>query len=138
MPNLPIAFWTFRLMIGAGMLAAAVAGYYLWRTRRGAVAPRWLTRWLPLIPVLPAAANTFGWIFTETARQPWIAFGISKVADGISPGLTAPEVLASLIGFTLVYGVVAVVWFRLVLHISRQPLAPPVFDTSEISPALVY
>jgi cytochrome bd ubiquinol oxidase subunit I len=138
-PNLPIAFWTFRLMIGAGMLAAAVAGYYLWRTRHGAVAPRWLTRWLPLIPVLPAAANTFGWIFTETARQPWIAFGISKVADGISPGLTAPEVLASLIGFTVVYGVVAVVWFRLVRHLSRQPLAPvPVSDISETSPAPVY
>jgi cytochrome d ubiquinol oxidase subunit I len=132
-PMIPVAFWTFRLMIGAGMLAAAIAAYYLWRTRRAGEAPRWLTRWLPLIPVLPAAANTLGWIFTETARQPWIAFGISKVADGISPGLTSSEVLTSLIGFAAVYGILAVVWFRLVLHLSRQPLAEPAV-TAEATP----
>jgi cytochrome bd ubiquinol oxidase subunit I len=88
--------------------------------------------------VLPAAANTLGWIFTETARQPWIAFGISTVADGISPGLTSGEVLASLIGFTVVYGVLAVAWFRLVRHVSRQPLHPaePAEPTRE--PAPVY
>jgi cytochrome d ubiquinol oxidase subunit I len=124
-PMIPVAFWTFRLMIGAGMLAAAVAAFYLWRTRKMRDAPRWLTRWLPLIPLLPAAANTLGWIFTETARQPWIAFGLTKVSDGISPGLTSAEVIASLIGFTVVYGVVAVVWLRLIRHLARQPLAPP-------------
>ena len=136
-PMIPVAFWTFRLMIGAGMLAAAIAALYLWRTRKGRRAPRWLTRWLPLIPVLPAAANTLGWVFTETARQPWIAFGIAKVADDISPGLTSAEVLASLTGFTVVYGVLAVVWFRLIRHLARQPLrsAPATADRSpELAP----
>jgi cytochrome d ubiquinol oxidase subunit I len=137
-PMIPVAFWSFRLMIGIGMLAAVVAAFYLWRTRKGLAAPRWLTRWLPLIPLLPAAANTFGWIFTETARQPWIAFGISTVADGISPGLTSAEVLASLIGFAVVYGVLAVVWFRLVRHLSKQPLAPPATPADRPEPAPVY
>jgi cytochrome d ubiquinol oxidase subunit I len=134
-PMIPVAFWTFRLMIGAGMLAAAVGALYLWRTRKNRDAPRWLTRWLPLIPLLPAAANTLGWIFTETARQPWIAFGLTKVSDGISPGLTSAEVIASLTGFALIYGVVAVVWFRLIRHLSRQPLAPPA-DLPDKSPEL--
>ncbi|MCM4079600.1 cytochrome ubiquinol oxidase subunit I [Paractinoplanes hotanensis] len=137
-PMIPVAFWTFRLMIGIGMLAAAVAAYYLWRTRKGRNAPRRLTRWLPLIPLLPAAANTFGWIFTETARQPWIAFGISKVADGISPGLTSSEVITSLAGFTVVYGVIAVVWLRLVRHLARQPLAPAAAAADKPEPAPVY
>ena len=88
-------------------------------------AHRLLVRFLPLIPILPAAANTFGWIFTETARQPWLAFGISRVADGISPGLTTGEVLASLLAFAAVYGLLAVVWLRLVLHLTRQPLTEP-------------
>ncbi|MGA5302641.1 cytochrome ubiquinol oxidase subunit I [Nucisporomicrobium flavum] len=123
-PMVPVAFWTFRLMIGIGMLAAAVAAYYLWSTRKGRTTHPLVLRFLPLIPILPAAANTFGWIFTETARQPWLAFGISRVADGISPGLTRGEVLASLIGFAVVYGILAVVWLRLVRHLSRQPLAP--------------
>lgn len=134
-PMIPVAFWTFRLMIGAGMLAAAVGALYLWRTRKNRDAPRWLTRWLPLIPLLPAAANTLGWIFTETARQPWIAFGLTKVADGISPGLTSAEVIASLIGFAVIYGVVAVVWFRLIRHLARQPLTPKP-DLSGKSPEL--
>ncbi|WP_250037481.1 cytochrome ubiquinol oxidase subunit I [Paractinoplanes maris] len=137
-PMIPVAFWTFRLMIGIGMLAALLGALYLWRTRKGREAPRWLTRWLPLIPLLPTAANSFGWIFTETARQPWIAFGISKVADGISPGLTSSEVIASLAGFTLVYGVVAVVWLRLVRHLARQPLAPAPVAADRPEPAPVY
>ena len=125
---IPVAFWTFRLMIGVGMLAAGVAAVLPLDAPAAAARrrppPACSAALLPLIPLLPAAANTFGWIFTETARQPWLAFGISKVADGISPGLTRAEVLASLVGFTVVYGVLAVVWFRLVRHLSRQPLAP--------------
>jgi cytochrome d ubiquinol oxidase subunit I len=123
-PMIPVAFWSFRLMIGAGMLAALVAAAYLWSSRRGRTPHPLLLRFLPLIPLLPAAANTLGWIFTETARQPWIAFGISTVADGISPGLTSTEVLASLLGFAIVYGILAVVWLRLVRHLARQPLVP--------------
>jgi cytochrome d ubiquinol oxidase subunit I len=135
---IPVAFWSFRLMIGIGMLAAAIALLYLWTTRRDRAPHRLLVRWLPLIPLLPAAANTFGWIFTETARQPWLAFGISKVADGISPGLTRAEVITSLIGFTLVYGVLAVVWVRLVRHLSRQPLAPEPERSPAAEPVPVY
>jgi cytochrome d ubiquinol oxidase subunit I len=137
-PMIPVAFWSFRLMIGIGMLAALTALLYLWFTRAGRTAPRLLTRWLPLIPLLPTAANTFGWIFTETARQPWLAFGISTVAEGISPGLTRGEVIASLAGFTVVYGVLAVVWLRLVRHLARQPLAPAEPAGRDAEPASVY
>jgi cytochrome d ubiquinol oxidase subunit I len=137
-PMIPVAFWSFRLMIGLGVLAAAVAAVYLWRTRRNREAPAWLLRRLPLIPLLPTAANTLGWIFTETARQPWIAFGISTVDEGISPTLTSAEVIASLAGFTVVYGILAVVWFRLVRHLSRQPLAPADAAQDEPESAPVY
>ncbi|MEV6633248.1 cytochrome ubiquinol oxidase subunit I [Actinoplanes sp. NPDC051470] len=137
-PMIPVAFWSFRLMIGVGMLAAAVAALYLFLGRRGRTPHRWLLRWLPLIPLLPTAANAIGWIFTETARQPWLAFGLTTVAEGISPGLTRAEVIASLAGFTLVYGVLAVVWLRLVRHVCRDdsssssssPAQPLVSSTS--------
>jgi cytochrome d ubiquinol oxidase subunit I len=137
-PMIPVAFWTFRLMIGAGMLAALVALLFLYHTRKGRAPHRLYLRFLPLIPLLPAAANTSGWIFTETARQPWIAFGISKTADGISPGLTSAEVLASLLGFALVYGVIAVVWLRLVRHLARQPLTPAPATSPAPEPVPVY
>jgi cytochrome d ubiquinol oxidase subunit I len=137
-PMIPVAFWTFRLMIGAGMLAALVAAVYLWTTRGGRTPHPLLVRFLPLIPILPAAANTLGWIFTETARQPWIAFGISKVADGLSPGLTSGEVLASLSGFAVVYGILAVVWLRLVRHLAQQPLTPEAAEPAAAELANVY
>ena len=132
-PWIPVAYWTFRLMIGFGVLATVVAAWVLWRTRRGRdlepdgrgwypFADRWLTRLLPVIPALPAAAATVGWLFTETARQPWLVFGLFRTADGVSPTLTPTELVASLAGFALVYGVLAVVWVRLVLHVSRGDL----------------
>ncbi|WP_442875151.1 cytochrome ubiquinol oxidase subunit I [Actinoplanes sp. NBC_00393] len=149
-PMIPVAFWTFRLMMGAGILAMILAAFHLWSTsslrltrlprvlRPGQGTPRWLRRFVLIAPILPAAANTFGWIFTETARQPWLAFGISKVSDGISPGLTSAEVIASLAGFTLVYGLLAVAWCRLVVHLSREPLVPvegPAPSSAEPAPA---
>jgi cytochrome d ubiquinol oxidase subunit I len=132
-PWIPVAYWTFRLMIGFGVLATGVAAWVLWRTRRGRdleptgrgwfpLADRWLVRFLPVIPALPAAAATIGWLFTETARQPWLVFGLFRTTDGVSPTLTPAELLASLAGFALVYGVLAVVWVRLVLHVSRAEL----------------
>ena len=138
-PMVPVAFWTFRAMIGAGLLATGLALAYLWFTRRGRTLdlsrplPRWLLRAIPLIPLLPTAANSLGWIFTETARQPWIAFGISKVADGISPGLTRGEVIVSLLAFSALYGLLAVLWLRLVLHLAHEPLTPPETTDSSTS-----
>src|SRR5699024_6319161 len=145
-PWVPVAYWSFRLMIGAGVVAALIGIVVLWLTRKGRPMPTAgrlgpVALWtLPVVPLLPMAANTFGWIFTETARQPWLAFGLYFTVDGVSPGLTRAEVLASLIGFGLLYGILAVIWTRLVLHLSRQDLtpdpdAPQPLEESDDSPA---
>ncbi|MPV38672.1 cytochrome ubiquinol oxidase subunit I [Georgenia subflava] len=130
-PWIPVAYWTFRLMIGFGMLATAIALVVLLKTRRqreldsSSSLGRWTLRLLPLVPVMPMAANTLGWIFTETARQPWLVFGLFRTEDGVSPGLTSTEALLSLTGFTAVYAVLAVVWVRLVGHLARLDLSAP-------------
>ena len=144
-PVIPLAYWSFRAMITIGMLAAVVAVVYLWVTRKGLdpreprasalpfmsqrLFPRPLVqlclRCMPALPLVPAAAGTAGWVFTETARQPWLAFGLTLTRDGVSPGLTAGEAWLSLAAFTAVYGVLAVVWLRLVKHVVAQDLADP-------------
>ncbi|MEO5901360.1 MAG: cytochrome ubiquinol oxidase subunit I [Ilumatobacteraceae bacterium] len=115
-PNIPLTYWSFRLMMGIGMLAAIAAAWALWLFRRGRMPRgRWWRRAAMVLPLTPLLGNSFGWIFTEMGRQPWIVFGLMPTSAGVSPGVGVAEVLISLIGFTLVYGFLAVVEVRLLL-----------------------
>ena len=115
-PNIPISYWTFRLMITAGGVAMAAAAWMLWATRKGRTPQsKWLLRSAFVLPFLPLVANSFGWIFTEMGRQPWAVFGLMSTSDGVSPGTTAGEVLTSLTVFTILYAVLAVIEMRLML-----------------------
>jgi cytochrome d ubiquinol oxidase subunit I len=128
-PVIPVTYWTFRLMIGVGMLAAVGALWTLWAGRSGRVPTgRWLARAALVLPLLPLLANSFGWIFTEMGRQPWIVFGQLRTAAGVSPSVSAGEALTSLTVLTLLYGALAVVEVRLLLRAARAGLpdvSPP-------------
>ncbi|HZE39414.1 MAG TPA: cytochrome ubiquinol oxidase subunit I [Stackebrandtia sp.] len=131
-PNIPLAYWSFRGMIGLGMAAAALALLALWTLRRGRTPRRWpMLAAMIATPLLPLAANTAGWIFTETGRQPWIVFKLLDTAHGVSPGVGVAEVATSLIGFTLLYGVLAVIEVKLLLRYARKPLASTDITTSD-------
>jgi cytochrome d ubiquinol oxidase subunit I len=124
-PIIPVTYWTFRLMIGAGAVAVAIAAWILWRLRRPGFRPsRWQAAAVLVLPFLPLAANTMGWIFTEMGRQPWIVFGLMLTAAGVSPGTGLAEVLLTLVGFTVVYGVLAVVEVGLLVRRIRAGLPP--------------
>ncbi|HOQ53644.1 MAG TPA: cytochrome ubiquinol oxidase subunit I [Micropruina sp.] len=123
-PIIPVTYWSFRLMIGLGMAAIAVALLMLWYLRKGGLPPRapWWTLLMVLMPLGPLFANSFGWIFTEMGRQPWIVSGVLPTEAGISPGVTVLELWISLIGYTLVYGALAVVEVGLLLKYIRLGL----------------
>jgi cytochrome d ubiquinol oxidase subunit I len=123
-PNIPVSYWTFRLMIGVGMLAALWALWALW-AYRGDRRPssRWALRIALIVPLLPLFAASFGWIFTEMARQPWIVFGLMPTAAGVSTVVTSFQVWVSLIGYTLLYAVLAVIEVGLIVRTVRQ--GPP-------------
>ncbi|MET9338952.1 cytochrome ubiquinol oxidase subunit I [Nonomuraea sp. NPDC003804] len=119
-PVVGVAYWTFRLMIGFGMLAALLALAGLWLTRRGRLPEsRWFYRVALVGIALPFAANTMGWIFTEVGRQPWTVFGIMRTAAAVSPGVDVAEVAITLVGFTLAYAILAVIEIRLLLKFIR-------------------
>jgi cytochrome bd ubiquinol oxidase subunit I len=108
-PVIPVTYWSFRAMIGAGMLAALIALIALWAVRRGrSPRSRWLLYGAVILPLLPLVGNTFGWIMTEMGRQPWLVYGQMATAAGVSAN-SAGEVLTSLIVFTLLYGGLAVI-----------------------------
>ncbi len=149
-PAIPVTYWTFRLMVGVGMLAALGALWALWALRGGRTpgdrpgrASRWLLRGTVILPLLPLAANSFGWIFTEMGRQPWIVFGQLRTADAVSPTVSTAEVVTSFATFTLLYGVLAVVEVGLLLRYIRAGLPdvtppPPVPDDADTPLAFAY
>ncbi len=135
-PSLPVTYWSFRLMIGLGLLAMLVGLVGFWLYRRGrAPTSRWWIRVAVLASVAPFLANSFGWIFTEMGRQPWVVApnptGNASLhmltQDGVSPSVGLGSVLFSLIAFALVYGVLAVVELTLFLRYAKAgPLDEPV------------
>ena len=136
-PNLLITYWSFRLMIGLAVFSAALALAVLWTTRRKRVTDaKWLgTLALVSLP-MPYLAASFGWIFTEMGRQPFVVApnptGSDQIflltAFGVSTAVSAWVVLGSMVIFTLVYAVLGVFWFRLIQRYAVEgavPVKPP-------------
>ena len=124
-PIIPVTYWSFRFMIGLGLVAAAGSALLLWATRGNRVprAPGWV--WLAVaLPLLPVIANSFGWIFTEMGRQPWVVFGLMTTANAVSPGVSVGEALTSVIVLTLVYAALMVIEVGLMLKYVRQGADP--------------
>ncbi|MCU1407608.1 MAG: cytochrome ubiquinol oxidase subunit [Glaciihabitans sp.] len=129
-PLMEVTYWGFRLMIGFGGLAAMAAVVALWITRRGTVPEsKWIMRLAILGILAPFAANTAGWVFTEMGRQPFSVVpnpnpsGVDGVfmftAASVSPGVTAGEMLFSLISLTAVYAVLMVIEVKLLVKYTR-------------------
>jgi cytochrome d ubiquinol oxidase subunit I len=103
-PLVALTYWTFRIMVGMGLLLIAAGMYatYLALKSWPEKWMRWL-KWLVWVIPLPYIANTTGWILTETGRQPWIAYDLLRTEDAMSVNLGAGTVLFTLIAFTLIY-----------------------------------
>ncbi len=138
-PNLALTYWSFRLMIGFAVGSIVLSLMALWLTRKGRVTDnKWFARvgiWA--IP-MPFIASSFGWIFTETGRQPWVVApnpsGIDAIRllteRGVSTVVSPGVVLTSMIVFTLVYGVLAAVWFKLIHRYAVEGVPEIVHDDS--------
>jgi len=117
-PYVPLTYWSYRLMIGLGGLGMLWGLWALVRFR-GKREPMRGNRLFgassALVTLAPLLGISFGWIFTEAGRQPWVVFGLLKTADGGSPAVGAGQVWTSLIAFTLIYGALAVVEVGLLL-----------------------
>ncbi len=149
-PNLFVTYWAFRAMIGLMAIPALFALTVLWLTRRKHVPDyRWLSRFAVWTIPTPFLATIAGWVFTEMGRQPWsvhpnpdgdpmIRLTVQQGVSPHGPGL----VWVSLISFTLLYAVLAVIWFYLVrryvtagpLEHDAEPTPPAPPNDDEIAP----
>lgn len=120
-PNVVLLFWSFRIMIACGVAmvgALLLAGFLLYTKRLENC--RWFLNILVLILPLPFIANTFGWIITEAGRQPWMVVGLQKVSDAVSQNITTTEVMITLVGFTLIYALLAIAALTIAVKYVRK------------------
>ncbi len=121
-PPVPITFWSFRIMVGMGLLMLALGLFSLLMRLQGKL---YDSRLLHMFAVAMAPSGFIavlaGWITTETGRQPFTVYGLLRTADSASP-LAAPAVASSLIAFIIVY---FVVFTAGVIYLLRLMAAPP-------------
>jgi len=102
-PPAAIVFWSFRIMVGLGLLMVVLGFWSLWKRFKGTLyEPGWLHR--AAIAMGPAGfvAVLAGWITTEVGRQPYTVYGLLRTYDSASP-IDAPAVATSLAAFVVVY-----------------------------------
>ena len=120
-PYSPTVFFAFRLMVGLGLLMAAVGFASLWLRWRGTL---YQARWLQYVAVAMAPAGFVavlaGWTTTEVGRQPFTVYGMLRTADSVSP-IALPGVATSLAAFAVVYFIVFGAGLVFLLRMTRKP-----------------
>lgn len=123
-PPVAVVYWSFRLMVGLGMLfiVFSIYGLILW-WRNKLENTRWFLKMGTIVMFLPLLANSLGWIVAEMGRQPWVVHGLMLTRDGVSPNVSSGSMLLTTIAFTLIYGLLAAVAVYLV-HKYAKPGVP--------------
>jgi cytochrome d ubiquinol oxidase subunit I len=120
-PPIEIVYYAYHIMVGLGTIFIAVmsaAAFLLWRgklyTHRGML---WA---LMLAMPFPYIANEAGWVVAEVGRQPWVVYGLQRVAHAASGNVTAGMTYFTLLGFMGLYLVLGVLYLllfaRIVMH----------------------
>ncbi|MET7612151.1 cytochrome ubiquinol oxidase subunit I [Streptomyces seoulensis] len=157
-PNIPVAYWGFRWMIGFGMASFTLGALGLWLTRKKFLLPQhlrtgddevprlvlfgkrtlgpkltsWFWRVATWTMAFPLIANSWGWIFTEMGRQPWVVYGLFQTRQAVSPGVSQTEVAISMAVFTALYAILAVIEVRLLVKYAKA--GPPELTEADLNP----
>ncbi len=105
-PPVAWVFWTFRIMVGLGMLMILTGVFAaILFFRKKLFDTRWFQVWCMALTPAGFVSVLAGWFVTEIGRQPYIVYGVMRTAEGISP-ITGVQVGMSLAAFVLVYSLV--------------------------------
>ena len=134
--NIPLLFYSFRIMAGLGTIFILLLGISAVKLRKDNLFQSRLFMWiLALLIPFPFIANTAGWITVEVGRQPWLVYGLIRTAEGASPYVSAGNTMFTLIGFMGMYTVLAILFLFLVYREIDQ--GPKPAEKAEAKPAPV-
>lgn len=121
-PVLPV-FFAFRIMVGVGVLMVVVAWVTGWASRGGRVPGNGWLRILAAMTFSGWIATLAGWIVTEVGRQPYLVYGLMTTAEAASD-VPASNIVATLAGYTAVYGLLIVSYMIVVTQLAKKEAAP--------------
>jgi cytochrome bd ubiquinol oxidase subunit I len=119
-PNVPILFWSFRVMVAIGFILFLIMVWaaVLWRKKRLFASRRFLTTLLILHP-LGFLATELGWMTAEMGRQPWAVYKLMRTDEGVSP-IAAGNVVWSLSLFVIIFFTIGSFYLYYVLKTIRN------------------
>jgi cytochrome bd ubiquinol oxidase subunit I len=132
--NIPLLYYSYHIMVGLGTIFIAImvlAAFLL--SRRRLYGSRWMLWVLMLAIPFPFIANTAGWLTAELGRQPWLAYGLFRTSEGVSPQVSSGNVLFTLIGFAGMYMIMGLLYIVLMV---REVDHGPEAETLESSESL--
>jgi cytochrome d ubiquinol oxidase subunit I len=120
-------FFAFRIMVGvAFIMLGTVAIGFLLQLRGMLFETAWFLRLCQWTAPLGFVAVLAGWTVTEVGRQPWTVYGQLRTAQSVSPSLTGPDVLWSLLAYMTLYLIMYPAGVAVMARIVRHgPVAPP-------------
>lgn len=116
-PPVAPVFWSFRIMVGMGVLMLALSWGGAWVLRKAA--PRWLLWSFAALAFSGWIATLAGWMVTEIGRQPWLVTGILRTADAVGPASGA-ELGASLTAYVLTYAALLLSYMVVITHLAGK------------------
>ncbi|MGI6852396.1 cytochrome ubiquinol oxidase subunit I [Mesorhizobium sp. 1B3] len=116
-PNSTVVFWSFRIMVGLGLLMLTLAVWAAWlRWRQKLYASRPFLHFATWMGPAGLVAILAGWYTTEIGRQPWIVYGVMRTKDAVS-NHSALAMSVTLIAFVVVYFIVFGIGVRYMLKL---------------------
>ncbi len=122
-PPVAPVFWSFRIMVGVGLLMLAAswtAAWFLWkRPSFDGAAGRWMLRGLVAMSFSGWVATLAGWYTTEIGRQPWLVSGVLTTEQAVA-AVPAPMVAGTLALYLAVYAALTIVYVGVIFHLARK------------------
>jgi len=113
-PNINWVFQTYHIMVAIGILLIAISILSIFLHWRGNLSNNKIMLTVLIFSVLgPQISNQTGWFTAEMGRQPWIVYGLLRTSEALSKTVSAEHVLFSIILFTLIYGLLFVLFIFL-------------------------
>ena len=119
-PNVPLVYWSFRIMVGFGSFLLVLMFVVLWAERKGKMAQMTWLQWVALLSIpLVYMAGQAGWIVAEVGRQPWVIEGLLPTKAAVS-SVSVGAVKTTFFLFVAIFTLFLAIEIRIMLKAIKQ------------------